>query len=240
MTAAQQVQDTARAASTVGAEAAKTGAVVAGTATQMGAKAVAAGTEQGIEAATVGAKVAGEAIKAGASVAGAATSTAATAGMATTEITANAASAAAGAYKSTVVIPFIGPIAAPAAAALALAAVLGFGALVSSRGGLGEVGHDGQGAILHAKETVLPAYIAEPMRQMFVSPRSRSGGFSAPAAQAGAAARASQQPPDPGMSMPPIHFYAAKGMTRSEIEKQAGTIVKIMKNAVRNREFSMP
>ena len=240
MTAAQQVQDTARAASTVGAEAAKTGAVIAGTSRQIGAKALASNKEILFDNASKGAKVASEAIKSGAAAAGAAKSTFASAGAATTEIGNNAGVAAAGAYKSTVVIPFIGPVAAPAAAAIALAAVLGFGALVSSRGGLGEVGRDGQGAILHAKETVLPAYIAEPMRQMFVSPRSRSGGFAAPAAQAGAAARASQAPAEAPMAMPPVHFYAAKGMTRSEIERQAGTIVKIIKNAVKNREFSLP
>jgi ABC-type Co2+ transport system permease subunit len=106
-----------------------------------------------------------------------------------TEIGTRAATSAAGAYSSTVVIPFIGPVAAPAAAALALAAVLGFGALISARGGQGEVGTDGQLTQLHKKEMVLPAWIAEPLRQGIVSARGNSSPLFGQSAAAGMAAR---------------------------------------------------
>lgn len=162
-----------------GTEAAKTGITAGGEATRTGIKSTAAATETGITTAVTAAKVGSEAIKTAASIGGAAAQTGAAATAGVAEVGTSAAVAAAGAYKSTVVIPFIGPIAAPAAAALALAAVLGFASLISSRGGMGEVGADGQMAVLHAKETVLPAWIAEPMRQMFVSPRSSSGMMSA-------------------------------------------------------------
>lgn len=152
-------------ASTAAAEATKTGTVIAGTTAQTGAKVAAGATETTINTATAGAKVATEAIKTGAAVAGAAAQTTAAAGAGMTEIGTNAAVAAAGAYKSTVVIPFIGPVSAPAAAALALATVLGFGALISARGGQGEVGEDGQLSVLHKKEMVLPAKFAEPLRR---------------------------------------------------------------------------
>lgn len=119
---------------------------------------------QSVMAAEVGATKTAEAIKSSSAIAGAATSTSATAAAGTANITTSAAEAAAGAYKSTVVIPFIGPIAAPAAAALALAAVLGFGALISARGGQGRVPYDGQMTELHKDEMVLPAHIANPLR----------------------------------------------------------------------------
>lgn len=178
MTAVQRAQDTARTVSTTASQAAQTAAVTGATATQIGSKVAAATTEQAINTATTGAKVASEAIKTGAAMSGAAAQTgaAATAGM--SEITTDAAVSAAGAYKSTVVIPFIGPVAAPAAAALALAAVLGFGALISAKGGMGEVPDD-QLAMVHKKEMILPAWIAEPMRRAFVAPRGNGSMMSA-------------------------------------------------------------
>lgn len=132
--------------------------------------------QQAQDAARVTSAVAAEGIKTGATISGAATSTAVTAAAAGSEITSHAATAAAGAYKSTVVIPFIGPIAAPVAAGLALAAVLGFASMISAEGGAGEITRDGQLAQLHKKEMVLPAWIAEPMRQSLRSPGS-SGMF---------------------------------------------------------------
>lgn len=155
-------------------EAAKTGVVLAGTTAQTGAHVAAATTETAVNTATVGAKVAAEAIKTGAAVTGATTQTAVAATAGTTEIGTNAAVAAAGAYKSTVVIPFIGPVAAPVAAGLALAAVLGFASLISARGGQGEVGEDGQLSVLHKKEMVLPEKFAVPLRRQLTA-RSSSG-----------------------------------------------------------------
>jgi hypothetical protein len=144
---------------------AQKGIVIGSTVAETAAKMGAAATEGTVIAATTKAKIASEAIKTGAATKGAATQTgvAATAGI--TEVGTSAAVAAAGAYKSTVVIPFIGPIAAPAAAALALATVLGFGALISAKGGQAEVGQDGQLSMLHKKEMVLPAWAAIPLRE---------------------------------------------------------------------------
>lgn len=190
MTAVQQVQETARTGSAVAAQSVQTGAVLAATTAQTGAKAAAAATETTIRAATTGAALAAEAIKTSAAVTGAATqqSVGAAAGLA--EIGTRAATSAAGAFSSTVVIPFIGPVAAPAAAAMALAAVLGFGALISAQGGQGEVPMDGQLSMLHKKEMVLPERFAVPLRQMLVGPRSSSGMMSS-ASAAGSAARES-------------------------------------------------
>lgn len=216
MTAVQQAQDAARTGSTVASEAAKTGAVATNTAAQTGAKVAQATTEQTIIGATTAAAVGAEAIKTGAAVTGAATQTGVAAGAGMAEIGTNAAVAAAGAYKSTVVIPFIGPVAAPAAAALALAAVLGFGALISARGGAGEIGHDGQMAMLHKKETVLPAWIAEPMRQMFVSPRGRAGSVTSAASAAGSAVRNEynrQQGGNANFYYQPSHTNMSQNMT---------------------------
>jgi murein DD-endopeptidase MepM/ murein hydrolase activator NlpD len=112
-----------------------TGATAAAAATQTGIKAAATATQTGIGAAG-----------------------------AMTELGQRAATSAAGAFSSTVVIPFIGPVAAPVAAAAALAAVLGFGALISARGGQGQVPFDGQMTELHKDEMVLPAWIASPLR----------------------------------------------------------------------------
>jgi hypothetical protein len=117
-------------------------------------------TQLGMTAATTageGARTAavatGEATRAGVQTAGA-----------TAAITANAAVAASGAYASTVVIPFIGPVAAPVAAGVALAAVLGMIGLISAKGGAGRIEKDGQLAELHKDEMVLPAHLANPLR----------------------------------------------------------------------------
>lgn len=188
MTAATQAQQTAQSAAVTAGEASRTTAASLGATAQTAAKMGAATTEQGIIAATTSAKIASEGIKTGAAVTGAATQTGAAAAAGTTEITTNAAVAAAGAYKSTVVIPFIGPIAAPAAAALALAAVLGFASLISAKGGMGEVPGD-QLAMVHKKEMILPAWIAEPMRNTFL--RRGSSGIVGGASSAGSSIRES-------------------------------------------------
>lgn len=233
MTAVQQAQETARTGITVAGQAAQTGAVVAGQATQTGAKIAAATTEQTITAATVGAKLAAEGIKTSAAVAGAATQTGAAAAAGMSEITTNAAVSAAGAFKSTVVIPFIGPVAAPAAAALALATVLGFGALISARGGQGEVPYDGQLSMLHKKEMVLPAQFAVPLRQMLVSPRS-SAPLMSSAASAGSAARESA-----GSSNNANFYYQPNNNNTSAdmgelLRRDAQTLRRWFKNEVRN------
>lgn len=216
-------------------EAAKTGTVLAGQTAQTGARVAAATTETTINTATAGAKVAAEAIKTGAAVTGATTQTGVAAAAGMTEIGTNAAVAAAGAYKSTVVIPFIGPVAAPAAAALALAAVLGFGALISARGGQGEVGEDGQLSLLHKKEMVLPEKFASPLRAALTT-RSSSGMLGA-ASAAGSTVRESMINNNGGDNA--SFYYQPKhtnmGASMETLLRQDGrSLRKWLKNEMRN------
>jgi len=186
MKTAKQAMNAGELATETAHQAAKTAVVAGGETARTGIVAGAEAVKQGVTTATTTAAVAAEGIKTGAAVTGAATQTAAAATAGTAEIGTNAAVAAAGAYKSTVVIPFIGPVAAPAAAALALAAVLGFGALISAKGGMDEVPGD-QLAMVHKKEMILPAWIAEPMRQQLKA--GSSGAMFGAASMAGAVAR---------------------------------------------------
>ncbi len=87
--------------------------------------------------------------------------------MALKKIANDAYEAAAGAYKATVSIPYIGPVLAPAAAAGAFAAVAVFSSGVASAAG----GYDIPAGVnplvqAHAREMVLPQSIAEPIRNM--------------------------------------------------------------------------
>lgn len=237
MTAVQQAQDTARATSTVATETAKTAAVAGATTAQTAAKTAGAATEMTINTATTSAKVASEGIKTAAAVGGAATqqSVGAAAGMA--EIGTRAATSAAGAFSSTVVIPFIGPVAAPVAAAAALAAVLGFGALISAEGGMGEVPSD-QLAMVHKKEMILPAWIAEPMRKS-ISARG-SGGMMSGASQAGSAVRESMTSNESAANFyyQPKHTNMGAGFTEL-LRKDGREMRKWLKNEVRNGSFKV-
>lgn len=78
--------------------------------------------------------------------------------------------AAAGAYNATVGIPFVGPVLAPAAAAVAFTGVMAF-----AEGGWDRVPSD-QVAMIHKNEMVLPASIAEPVRQMAAAGAGGGGG----------------------------------------------------------------
>jgi hypothetical protein len=81
------------------------------------------------------------------------------------ELNNRAMTAAAGAYDATVGIPYVGPVLAPAAAAVAYAGVMAFGSFASASGGY-DIG-PGVNPLtqLHEKEMVLPAHIAEPLRE---------------------------------------------------------------------------
>ena len=117
-------------------EAGKTVATVAGTRTRTTAEA--AGHAQGL------------AIHAAASIA---------------HIAMDAARAFAGAYAAIADISYVGPFLAPAVAAGALAAVLAAGhSIASAEGGWGSVPYDGATTVLHKREMVLPAAIADPLR----------------------------------------------------------------------------
>jgi len=81
---------------------------------------------------------------------------------------------AAAAFASTAAIPIVGPALAPGAAAAALASIMSFMPLASAAGGWGEVPGD-QMAMVHKKEMILPAWIAQPLRQSLKSPGNSSG-----------------------------------------------------------------
>lgn len=80
------------------------------------------------------------------------------------QIKQDAAAAASGAYKAVVGIPYVGPFLAPAAAAVAYGATLAFGA--SAKGGYDIPGNINPVVQTHAREMILPASIAQPLRQM--------------------------------------------------------------------------
>lgn len=234
MTTVQTAQEGVRTASTVAAQGAQTAAVATGTTAQTAIKAGAAATEQGIQMATAGAAVAAEGIKTAAAVTGAATQTSVGAAAGMAEIGTRAATSAAGAFSSTVVIPFIGPVAAPVAAAAALAAVLGFGALISARGGQGEVPEDGQLSVLHKKEMVLPAQFAVPLRQMLVSPRASNGLMSAASAAATTTRDAAAQTNSAiNFHYQPRHTNMGAGFDEL-LRKDSRSLRKWIKNEVRN------
>ena len=91
-------------------------------------------------------------------------------------ISTSAATAAANTYSSVSQIPYVGWILAPAAAAAAFAAVIAFGGkLPSSAGGLWNVPSDTM-AFIHKQETILPAHIAQPMRDFFTGGGAAAGG----------------------------------------------------------------
>lgn len=78
----------------------------------------------------------------------------------------SAATAAGKAYDAMAGIPYIGPILGAIAAAATFAAVMGFSAYISAEGGAERIPAGGALAQLHPDEMVLPARIAEPVRQM--------------------------------------------------------------------------
>lgn len=104
-----------------------------------------------------------------------------TTGKATAVANVGASAAAAGAagVASAAAIPVVGWAMAPAAGASDAAAALSFGSLAVAAGGWGDVPFDGAFAQLHKQEMVLPATLANPMRQML-------GDYASPAAPASA------------------------------------------------------
>lgn len=184
------------------------------------------------DSARTGSALASESIKKGAAISGAATQQTVGATAAMSEIGARAATSAAGAYSSTVVIPFIGPVAAPVAAAAALAAVLGFGALISAKGGMGEVPSD-QLAMVHKKEMILPAWIAEPMRKSIAT--RGTGGMMGAAAAAGTSAReaVSNRGGDANFYFQPNHTNQSASMS-DLLRGEGRELRKWFRNEVRN------
>lgn len=81
----------------------------------------------------------------------------------TMQVLSNAAVAASGAMAATAAIPIVGPLLAPAAGASMFAATAAFAPLASAAGGWGDVPSD-QMAMIHKREMVLPASIAQHVR----------------------------------------------------------------------------
>ncbi len=181
---AAEVQTLTRKAAALGfhltAETTKTGATIANTATRttvdtaghvglLARLAAALGIHIGDEAGKTAATVTGEASRR-------VSQTAATAAGQATQIASNiatiqsdAAVAAAGAYAATAAIPVVGPALAPAAATEAYSTVTAFQGLVAAEGGWGQVPYDGAPAVLHKNEMVLPAALAQRVRDITAS-----------------------------------------------------------------------
>ena len=84
------------------------------------------------------------------------------------KVTNAAAAAAAAAFHAFADIPVVGPALGAAAAAATFVAVEGFGALASAEGGY-DIGPENPLVQAHAREMILPASIAEPLRTMIAS-----------------------------------------------------------------------
>jgi tape measure domain-containing protein len=155
-----RLKETTKTAIKTQSETAQAGVVAANQTAQAGFVATA-------ETAKTGAVVIGEATRGAAEAAGAKQSVLLVAWRALKNIAIYALEAAAGVYASVSSIPYVGWILAPIAAAVTFVAVLGYGAAVSSSaGGEWQVSEDGKPYILHKDETVLPAHIATPLREM--------------------------------------------------------------------------
>lgn len=85
---------------------------------------------------------------------------------ASSKIFAKAGEAAASVYASVAQIPYVGWILAPVAAGAAFIAVSAFGMMGSAEKGEWQVGEDGSPFILHKKESVLPAGVADNFRKV--------------------------------------------------------------------------
>lgn len=124
------------------------------------------------------ATVAGAATRTTAEVASAKTSTAANATAGIKNIITKAAEVFANVYSAIAGIPFVGPVLAPVMAVAAGAAVIGMvGKVASAEGGWERVPYDGAMAQLHKEEMVLPAPLAEGLRQLVENGGGNRGGI---------------------------------------------------------------
>lgn len=180
-----------------------------------------------------------EGIRAATATAAAATSTTAAATAGTTQVATNAAVGASGAFASVSQIPVIGPFIAPAIAAGAMAAIMGFGRLISARGGADIGSGVNPLAQLHEEEMVLPAHIANPLRSMLAGPRSSN--LAASAGNAGAQMREAMTSKRGGDS----NFYYQPSNNVNDtnlsdmLRRDARAMRKWIRNEVRNGNLSM-
>jgi hypothetical protein len=122
---------------------------------------------QAVEAGKTIATVTGNQTRVAADVAGQAESLAVQGESAVKWIMTEAAKAAAGAFNALVSIPYVGPFLAVGASVAAFAAVAKLvSSVASAEGGWERVPADGMMTELHKNEMVLPAHVAEPVRQM--------------------------------------------------------------------------
>lgn len=122
---------------------------------------------QEVEAAKTAATFAGNAARVGADTTGQAESLAVQGESAVKWIMTEAAKAAAGAFNAMAAIPVVGPFLAAGASIAAFATVAALvGKVASAEGGWERVPADGMMTQLHRDEMVLPAHIANPMRDM--------------------------------------------------------------------------
>lgn len=119
----------------------------------------------GMETAKTGATVAGNATRTASNVTSDAVSAVSTADTASSGIMDHAASAAAAVYDDVSQIPLVGWILAPVAAGAAFTAVAAYSSIASAAGGWDKVPYDGAMTELHKDEMVLPAHLANPIRQ---------------------------------------------------------------------------
>lgn len=166
------------------------------------------------EGAKTTATVAGAAARTTVEATAAAASKASDAATGKSQITSAAATGAAKAYQAIVGIPYVGPILAPIAAGVAFAGIEAFSGMISSaQGGWERVPIDGAMTELHKDEMVLPAHVANPIRDM-----AKNGGQGAG-----------------------NHFHINAMDMRSFADaarRHEGTFAKVMKRAVRNGHFS--
>lgn len=165
--------------------------------------------------------VVGTSVRNATEAAGAATSVGISAISAIKQVAHHAAVAAAGAYAAIASIPVIGPILAPIAAAVALAGVYELGKTVfSAEGGMGEVPADGTLIIGHAKEMMLPANLATPLRSMLAS----NNNAPTPANDSGGGFH--------------YHDHTERGLTPSQIEANHAAVGRAVLKAQRAGVFS--
>lgn len=185
MTAFQRAQSAIQVATHGTAEVAKTVATTAGTTTRASAEVSSSLIVRMIETIKTALHIGHEATKTAATVAGATT-------RATAETTANTAAAVAqkvaaaaqvaslaglagaGGVASMAAAPFPIDLGAPAFGASMAAAAAAFGTVASAAGGWGEIPED-QMAVVHKKEMILPASIAEPLRGALAGKTSAAG-----------------------------------------------------------------
>jgi hypothetical protein len=150
-----------------------------------------------------------EASKTTATVAGAATRTVANKAETASAIASAVGIAGANGVASWALAPWPIDAGAPAFGAAMAGSAAALGSVAIAERGLGEVAADGQMAMLHKKEAVLPAWIAEPMRQLFVSNRGSSAPVFAAASAAGSETR--------GYSNSSANFYYQPSHTMQNI-----------------------